>query len=465
MNRWFPLVALVLALVLPVGAVTGQTRAVPTDRTQIQLSYAPLVKQTASAVVNIYTQRVVQARSPMFSDPFFQRFFGNQTPGRDRVQRSLGSGVIVRPNGIIVTNNHVIDGSDAITVALSDRREFEAELVLADPRTDLAILRIDTGGAALPALGFANSDAVEVGDLVLAIGNPFGVGQTVTSGIVSALARTQVGVSDYQFFVQTDAAINPGNSGGALIGMDGRLIGINSAIYSRDGGSNGIGFAIPANMVARVVDDALAGGKVVRPWFGVSTQPIDRDLAASMRLPRPAGVLVNAVHPDGSAARSGIRAGDVVLAIDGFEVDDPEALKYRIATGRVGQRASVDLVRGGRSQKVTLTLAAPPEVPARDARALAQAGPLGGVTVANLSPAYAEEMGLDPFLSGVVVESVVRGSPAQRLGLQPGDLVRRINGEAVATTRDLERVVTQAAGRWQIEIERDGRTMRVDLRG
>src|SRR5262245_6196072 len=232
------------------SAAVGAQKTVPENETQIELSFAPVVRETSPAVVNVYAERrTTQNQMGLFNDPFFRRFFGgdgSMNAPRNRIQNSLGSGVIVDPRGIVVTNNHVIEGGTEIRIVLADRREFEAKLMLADKRTDLAVLKIDAGDEELPALGFGDSDDLDVGDLVLAIGNPFGVGQTVTSGIVSALARTQLGITDYQFFIQTDAAINPGNSGGALVDMKGRLIGINTAIFSRSGGSQGIGFAIPA---------------------------------------------------------------------------------------------------------------------------------------------------------------------------------------------------------------------------
>ncbi|CAN0480566.1 unnamed protein product, partial [Discosporangium mesarthrocarpum] len=287
---------MVLTSAMPTSA---QVKRVPASKAEISLSFAPLVKSAAPAVVNIYTRRVVRARriSPLFNDPFFRRFFGNQfAPGNrqnQRVQNSLGSGVIVSADGLIVTNHHVIDKADEITVVLTDRREFEAEVVTRDEGTDLAVLRIKANNEKLPFLKLRDSDTLEVGDLVLAIGNPFGVGQTVTSGIVSALARTARGVSDFGFFIQTDAAINPGNSGGALIALDGGLVGINTAIYSRGGGSNGIGFAIPSNMVATVIGSAVSGGQVVRPWLGARGQTVNADLARSLGLSRPSGVLVN----------------------------------------------------------------------------------------------------------------------------------------------------------------------------
>ena len=265
----FPLRPFIAALALMTALAapaTAQDRRVPTSDAELRLSYAPLVKNVAPAVVNVYAAKVVQNRNPLFDDPIFRQFFGGRglPGGAPQVQRSLGSGVIIDPSGLIVTNVHVIEGADEVKVALNDKREFEAQIVLKDKRSDLAVLRIKDGGAKLPFLELGNSDALQVGDVVLAIGDPFGVGQTVTHGIVSALARTEIGSSDYQFFIQTDAAINPGNSGGALVDMAGKLVGINSAIYSRSGGWQGIGFAIPANMVRVVVASAKGGSKAVQ---------------------------------------------------------------------------------------------------------------------------------------------------------------------------------------------------------
>ena len=284
-------------------------RVVPESQVAIKQSFAPVVKRAAPAVVNVYVRhRVEQMVSPFSDDPFFSRLFGeNFGIPRERIQNSLGSGVLVSPEGVVVTNNHVIQGSGEaeITVALADGREFPAKLIIKDEQTDLAVLRLDAKGVQFPSIEFNDSDSLEVGDLVLAIGDPFGVGQTVTSGIVSALARTQVGISDYQFFIQTDAAINPGNSGGALVDMDGRLVGINTAIFSKSGGSLGIGFAIPSNMVRLVVEAALKGGKVQRPWLGASLQPVTSDIADSLGLDRPSGALVKDLHPNGPAVRAG----------------------------------------------------------------------------------------------------------------------------------------------------------------
>src|SRR4026207_1216110 len=281
------LIAVLFAAGLSTSTI-AQERRVPTQ-SELRLSYAPVVQHVAPAVVNVYAAKVVQNRNPLLDDPIFRRFFGVPGGGGNQLPRALGSGVIIEGAGLVVTNNHVIEGADEVKVSLADKREFEATLVLKDPRTDLAILRVKDGHERFPVLDFADSDALQVGDLVLAIGTPFGVGQTVAHGIVSALARTQVGVSDYQFFIQTDAAINPGNSGGALVDMTGKLVGINTAIFSRSGGSHGIGFAIPSNMVRLVVQAALKGGKVQRPWLGASLQPVTPDIAESLGLAAPAG--------------------------------------------------------------------------------------------------------------------------------------------------------------------------------
>ena len=335
------LAALGLALIANTPAAADEAaRAVPESRAQVQFSYAPLVKQAPPAVVNIYARRLVRSR-PFFDDPFFRRFFGEDSPfgaPRERIENSLGSGVIVSPDGLVLTNHHVIDRASEIIVALADRREFEATVVTDDARTDLAVLRVDTEGAVLPYLELMDSDDLEVGDIVLAIGNPFGVGQTVTSGIVSALARTQVGVTDYSFFIQTDAAINPGNSGGALVTLDGRLAGVNTAIFSRSGGSIGIGFAIPANMARVVIAGAAAGGRFVRAWLGASGQEVTADMAQALGLERPGGVIVNGIYPGGPADAAGLRIGDVVTAVEGREVADPKALQFRIATRPHGYR-------------------------------------------------------------------------------------------------------------------------------
>src|SRR6202163_2464716 len=295
---------IVAALLTPAGA---QQRQVPASSAQLQLSYAPVVQRVAPAVVNVYASHVVENQNPCMAYPFFRQFFGGGGMPREMVQRSLGSGVLVDASGLIVTNYHVIEGASDVKIALADKREFAADVVLKDQRSDLAVLRIKGASERFPTLEFANSDELQVGDVVLAIGDPFGVGQTVTHGIVSALARSQVGTSDYQFFIQTDAAINPGNSGGPLVDLNGRLVGINSAIYSRSGGSNGIGFAIPANMVRVVVASAQGGGaSVKRPWLGAKLQAVTPEIADGMGLKRPAGALIASAVQGGPASHAGL---------------------------------------------------------------------------------------------------------------------------------------------------------------
>lgn len=448
------LTAVLLAVSIAGGAV-AQERRVPTQ-SEARLSYAPVVQRVSSAVVNVYAAKVVQNRNPLLDDPIFRRFFGVPGGLGNQVQRSLGSGVIVDAGGLIVTNNHVIEGADEVKVSLSDKREFEASLVLKDPRTDLAVLRIKDGRERFPVLDFADSDALQVGDLVLAIGNPFGVGQTVTHGIVSALARTQVGVSDYQFFIQTDAAINPGNSGGALVDLTGRLVGINTAIFSRSGGSQGIGFAIPANMVKVVVASAKTGGKAVaRPWLGAKLQTITSDIADSMGLKRPSGALIANVSPNSPAARAGLKPGDLITSVDGQQVEDPNAFDYRFATKPLGGSARLGIVRSGRELTVAVALQTAPETP-RDEVMIRSRSPFSGAKVANLSPALADELQVRNAEEGVVIVDVDNGSYASNLGFQRGDVIQEVNGERITRTRDLERLSKTQSRAWRIVIVRNG---------
>jgi Do/DeqQ family serine protease len=449
------LIAFGLALATA-GSAAAQNRVVPQSQAQLIYSYAPVVQRVAPAVVNIYAAKVVQVRNPLLDDPIFRRFFG--VPGgapREQVQRSLGSGVIVDPAGLIVTNNHVIEGADEVKVSLADKREVEVEMVLKDPRTDLAVLRIK-GRERFPALELANSDEVQVGDVVLAIGNPFGVGQTVTHGIVSAVARTQVGITDYQFFIQTDAAINPGNSGGALVDLSGRLVGINTAIFSRSGGSQGIGFAIPTNMVRVVIASAKAGGGAVkRPWLGAKLQTVNSELAEALGLKRTTGALVASVTANSPAARAGLKSGDVIISIDGQPVDDQNAFDYRFVTKPLGGTAQIGFVRGGREMTATVVLQTAPEMP-RDEVTIKSRSPFLGATVGNLSPALADELRLDPSGEGVVVLNVESGSVAAQLGFQRGDLIVAVNDQRVERSRDLERIAREGSRSWRVTIIRGG---------
>jgi Do/DeqQ family serine protease len=428
-------------------AMPEPTRRAPTDAGSMKLSFGPVVKRAAPAVVNISAKRIVRAQV----DPFWQ-LFGGGIP-RERVEGSLGSGVIVRSDGVIVTNNHVVEGGQEITVSLADRREFPAKVLLTDARTDLAVLKIEASG--LPVLPIDTGEDLQVGDLVLAIGDPFGVGQTVTNGIISALDRTEVGQGNASSYIQTDAAINPGNSGGALVDMDGDLIGVNSFILSRSGTSSGVGFAVPGRVVRQVVETAFGGGRaVVRPWLGVRGQGVTSEIAASLGLDRPAGVLVADVYPGSSAARGGVREGDVILAVDGVAVNDQSSLDYRIATQKPGDVVTLQVRQGGGVKAIRVRLEAATGG-ARDEQALSGRHPLDGARVVNLSPAVATELGVDPFTAGVLV-SAVQGGLAARAGVQPGDIIRQVNGRDIRTVRDLQGALGAGQRDWEIIIERNG---------
>jgi Do/DeqQ family serine protease len=402
----------------------------------------------------------------MFDDPIFRRFFGGGGGGaREQVQRSLGSGVIVDSSGLVVTNHHVIENADQIKVSLADKREFEADIVLKDQRSDLAVLRLKDSHERFAAVELGDSDTVQVGDVVLALGNPFGVGQTVTHGIVSAVARTQVGITDYQFFIQTDAAINPGNSGGALVDLAGRLVGINTAIFSRSGGSQGIGFAIPANMVRGVIASAQGGSHVVRrPWLGAKLQPVTPDIAESLNLKRPVGALVSSVAAKSPAARAGLKTGDLIVAVDGLPIDDANAFDYRFATKPLGGHAQIGIMRGGREVNVPVALETAPEG-SRDEMLIKARSPLLGATVSNLSPVLAEELRLDYSAQGVVVTGVENGSAAQSYGFQKGDLVLVINNAKIESTQDLVKALAQPSRVWRFTILRGGQQITAVLSG
>ncbi|MCJ8239425.1 DegQ family serine endoprotease [Peteryoungia algae] len=454
--------AVVVALMVPLSApALAQDKAVPQSQLEMQLSFAPLVKQARGAVVNVYAERLVQRRSNLFAgDPFFEQFFGQRMPNRTEKQSSLGSGVIVEANGTVVTNNHVIDGADDIKVALADGREFPVKVVLKDDRLDLAVLKFETSEA-MPTLPIGDSDATEVGDLVLAIGNPFGVGQTVTSGIVSALARNQVTEGDFGFFIQTDAAINPGNSGGALVDMKGQLIGINTAIFSKGGGSNGVGFAIPANLVRVFLDAADRGeASFERPYVGASFEPVTSDVAEALGLKTVRGALVVRIAEDGPAARAGLKPGQVVTAVNDILVEHPDALGYRLSTAGLGKKAELTVQEDGREEKIAITLAAAPETRPRDIQLIEGRSPFAGIRAGNLSPRLAYELKMVSETTGVVVTEVVRGSPAARLGFAPRDIVVAINGEEIASVDDLQRIAGSDAGFWRVEIDRNGQRIR-----
>ncbi len=447
---------------LPPAAPSAERR-VPLNESQAKLSLAPVVSRASPAVVNVYAQRT--ERNPMLDDPFFRRFGGSLGIPQERVQQSLGSGVLVRADGVVVTNNHVINGADKLKVVLADRREFDATLLLADPQTDLAVLRLEgLEGERLPTLPFAETRSTQVGDLVIAIGNPFGLNQSVTSGIVSALARTGVSLNDFSFFVQTDAAINRGNSGGALVDLDGNLVGVNSAILSESGGSNGIGFAIPAALVRRVVESAISDGRVVRPWLGARGQTVTAELARSMGLERPQGVIIADLYPTGPLAKATLRKGDVVLSVNGEEVFDEQGLRFQAATLRPGTQAKVEFLRAGARQTVSVRVEVPPERPLADPRKIGGRNPLTGAEIVTLSPATAEALGIDPLLEGAAIRTIDGRGPAARLGFQAGDVIRAVNGTEIRTSAELDRALAAPAAGWALTVERNGERQTIRLR-
>ena len=469
--RMLPTLTLLGALTLP-GLMTGQTvlaqtTKVPSSQAEITLGFVPVVRQTAPAVVSIYTQKVVERRtSPFAGDPFFEQLFGDFFPGgqtRRRIENSLGSGVIVDPAGIIVSNYHVVGGADEITVVLSDRREFEGRVVLADQEADLAIVALD-GASGLPALKLRNSDTLEVGELVLAIGNPFGVGQTVTSGIVSALARSGApGGRKQGYFIQTDAAINPGNSGGALVDMAGHLIGVNTSIISRSGGSNGIGFAVPSNLVARMISAARDGATVLdRPWLGLQTQPVTGEIAEAMGLDLPTGILVDHLHPASPFARAGIEPGDILLTIDGESLSAPAELSFRTATLGTGRSAALRYLRSGDEREASVALVPAPDRPDRDQTVLQNPRTLRGLTVMNINPAVIDQFRLPLASTGILVAEV--GGRGRRSGLKSGDLILAVNGRVVSDVDMLEAAVRRN-GELVLRVDRKGRRGNVKIGG
>lgn len=434
-----------LCLLLPAAAVRATTPADPGGRPPY--SYAQVVKKVAPAVVNIYTKRREQVRSPFSpfaNDPLFQEFFGESFGmlgiPRDRVVRSLGSGVIIGPDGLIVTSYHVIDNSDQITVVLLDRREFAAELVATDKASDLALLRIDTGGETLPYLSTKPYHALEVGDVVLAIGNPFGVGQSVSRGIISALSRAAVGVSKNLSFIQTDAAINPGNSGGALVAMDGSLIGINAAIYSKSGGSLGIGFAIPAGMIRALVEAARSDGVVRRPWLGVSVQPVDYETAESLGMAAPQGVLVTHISTGSPAAAAGLREGDILLSIDRYRLYGEHDLRFHESMTDAGAASLLQVLREGDVLQMRVKLEVPADETGGTAAMLKGKHMLSGLVVADLHPRRLQELGLDADIEGVLIVEVDRNSRAARLGVRPGDIILEVSGKEVDSVEELQEI-------------------------
>lgn len=442
-----------LALAMLAWPAMAEMR-VPRSQAEIQLGFVPLVREAAPAVVNIYAKRIVAERvSPFRSDPFFGQLFGNPGQLRPRVQNSLGSGVILSADGIVVSNYHVVGQATDIRVVLNDRREFSARVLLSDQEADLAILQLE-GAADMPHLELRDSDTVAVGELVLAIGNPFGIGQTVTSGIVSGLARSGMATGNTRgYFLQTDAAINPGNSGGALVDVNGHLIGINTSILTRSGGSNGIGFAIPSALVQQFVDQARAGNtRFQQPWAGMNGQPVDADIAESLGLPTPGGIVISDLHAVSPFLAAGFRPGDIILEVNGEAVNTPAEMIFRMSVAGLGAEAEVTRVRRGRSKVLTVKLMAAPEEPARATIETGRRSAIPGLVVSNINPAVLAQYSLPLSADGVVIENP--GELGLRLGLRSGDVVLEVNRDAIETVRDLRAALRAATGGLRLLVQR-----------
>lgn len=473
MKILIPLAGLFLLLLAAAPAV-ARDAAVPQSRAQIDITFAPIVRQVAPAVVNIYTLRTITRRygHPFMSDPFFREFFGDSFGyggglRKEQVEGALGSGLILQEDGLAVTNAHVIDGADSIKVVLGDGREFDARIALIDAPTDLALLRIDTRGAKLPYARLRDSDTLEVGDLVLAIGNPFGVGQTVTSGIVSALSRSSLNISDYNFFIQTDAAINPGNSGGPLVAMDGGVVGINTAIYSRSGGSLGIGFAVPSEMLRAVIaaekGESVGMRGILRPWVGASSQAVTQDIADSLGMKTPAGTLITDLHPASPLLKAGVRVGDVIVSMNGKAIRDAQEMRFRMGTLGIGDSVDLGILRKGVEKEFRIKTIAPPEDPPRQPVTL-ENGLFSGVTAVNINPAVAAEFDMiAQDETGVVVIGVDRNRAGARF-FRPGDIIISINGTAIGDTSALRRAANARTAGWNLIINRNGQQQQIVIR-
>jgi len=466
--RWVATVAVVAALVCggifaiglrnwsdhPVfGAsplnVTLARNEAPVSLGEFANGFSSVLKPVLPAVVNIHSSKVVKPHSdgtmPFFSDPFFQQFFGNQfgqQQARPEREQSLGSGVIVTSDGTIITNNHVIDGATDIKVQLNDKREFTAKLVGTDPRTDIAVLKIDATG--LPTLAIGDSSKLQVGDVIFAVGDPFGVGETATMGIVSATGRSGLGIENYEDFIQTDAAINPGNSGGAMVDLRGNLIGINTAIATGGGEGNiGIGFAIPINMARSVADQIVSHGKVVRGYLGLYPQDVTPEIARQFGLTSPNGALVSEVSPDSPASKAGLKRGDVILKLNGQPVASANDLRLRVSQTPPGSDVKLEISRDGKVQDVSVGLAEFPEKEANETPGETSGGGLQGVNVQNLTADLADQLSLPAGTHGVVVSDVDPASPAAN-DLQRGDVIQEVNHKPVSNVDQYRQALSSA---------------------
>ncbi|VFU14229.1 putative periplasmic serine endoprotease DegP-like [anaerobic digester metagenome] len=449
--------AIVTLFLIPLAAHAQGSQ--PLERNWIE----EVAEQVLPSVVNISSvKKVTVNRSPLFSDPFFRDFFGDGIP-RERVQQALGSGVIVSGDGYIVTSNHVVSGADEVEVRLSDERVFTAKIIGNDPKSDVAVIKIDAKD--LPVIKIGKSSNLRIGSYVLALGNPYGLAGTVTHGIISALGRSGLGITEYENFIQTDAPINPGNSGGALVNMDGELIGINTAILSQTGGNIGIGFAIPVDLVMDIVESLRKYGRVVRGWLGVTVQEITPEIAEAMELKTPRGVLIADVIKGSPAAEAGIRQGDVVVSINGKEVNDPSALQFLVSEIAPGTKVPVTVIRNGSRKSVTVTIGdlSEAEVP-RDTYLVEDNRFLEGARIAELSPPLRESLEVPNNVDGVVVAGVESNSPASSTGLRPGDVIVAINGRKIAGISEFKQLLQSVNGRrMEISIYRQGMILNMTL--
>jgi len=459
------LAGLALADDLTKDKLGGSSVKLPLDETPIPRdglprgSFAPIVKMVAPGVVKIEvtakTDKVSDQESPGINDPFLRRFFGDQS-GRmfprgqasPQIEHGLGSGVIVTKDGYILTNNHVVDGAEEVKVTLQDGRQFTAKVIGRDPKSDIAVIKIAAND--LPVVAMADSEKVQTGDVVLAIGNPFGVGQTVTSGIVSATDRGNVGIEDYENFIQTDAAINPGNSGGALVDIDGRLIGINTAIMSRTGGSQGVGFAIPSDLARTVMDGLIKDGHVTRGYLGVMIQDITPALADEFKLKDNKGALIGDVVPGGPADKAGFKSGDVVLEFNGHSVNDSRHLQLEVAGTKPGTGVPVEILREGSKQKLEVTVRPlPGSEPLAEVGSSSgtDTGTLNGVGVGDLDQSARNQFHVPEQVNGAVVTQVESGSAAADAGLKPGDVIQEINRHPVKNAQDAVRLTEKTTSK------------------
>ncbi len=463
-SRWITPILVVVALFAGAAAGSWVTRrsgtpvfvayaqAKPSQMGPIPTGFSSVVEKVAPSVVNVSTSRTVktsQQQGPPSIDNFFGQFFGGQFgPGiqvpRERRERALGSGVIVSADGYILTNNHVVEGADQVTVSMAGGKEVKAKVVGTDPMTDIAVLKIDQTN--LPVITFGHSSDVKVGDFALALGDPFGLGQTVTQGIISATGRGGLGIEDYEDFIQTDAAINPGNSGGALVNTRGQLIGINTAILSGSGGFQGVGFAIPVDMAQNVMKQLIEHGSVTRGYIGAHVQDVTPEIAKSFALNQTHGVLIGDVDPNGPAAKAGLKRGDIVTQMNGRPVEDVRTLRLNIAETAPGTPVNFQVWRNGKEMPITITLGT---LPAQAAQAQSPGGEQGarsleGLQVQNLTPDIAQQLNLPAGTQGVVVTAVAPGSIAADSGLQRGDVIQEVNRKTVSSVQQFEQAVRQA---------------------